>query len=104
MDPWKFLLRLWALLTLVSLAVDGACVWIDAHGGTVPPLEAWGVNHVTLFLWSVPAPFVLAILLPILGVCLGLIGRMARLSVPRRPLLTAQTRRRHGAAARRDAA
>ena len=104
MDIWKYLLRLWALLTLVSLAIDGVCVWIDAHGGAVPLLDGWGVNYVTLFLWSAPAPFVSAILLPILGAGLGIVRWIVRTGPPRRAVLIEQTHRHRHAAARRDAA
>jgi len=67
MGIWTILLRLWATLSLVSLAIDGACLWIDAHGRAEPLLEAYGINHISLFLWSAPAPFVAAILLPFIG-------------------------------------
>ena len=32
MEVWKVVLRLWALLSLLSLAIDGACLWLDQNG------------------------------------------------------------------------
>lgn len=102
----KLLLGLWAVLSLVSLAIDSACVWIDAHGSVQPLLDAWGVNYITLFLWSAPVPFVLAILLSILGAVYGVAGWIAQLGDRHRcTVLIEQTPHdQSGAAARRDAA
>src|SRR5690348_2479323 len=111
MEIWKVVLRLWALLSLLSLAIAGACVWIDANGRAQAILDSYGINHVTLFLWSAPAPFVLAILMPILGVFLSFIGWSVgaphRAPAPRRrkQSRTAAIRpARPAAAARRDGA
>ncbi len=68
MGPWNILLRLWAILSVSSLAIDGGCLWLDRHGAVAAGLlESYDVNHVTIFLWSAPAPFVLAVFLLPLG-------------------------------------
>jgi hypothetical protein len=74
MDVWKVMLRLWALLSLLSLAIDGICIWLDLSGRSAALLQElydyYHVSHVTVFLFSAPAPFVLAIVMPILGLIL----------------------------------
>lgn len=88
MDVWKVVLRLWALLSLLSLAIDGFCIWLDSNG-TVAPLrdayDTYHVSHVTLFLFSAPAPFVLAIVMPILGAFLVFIRWSLGISKPAAP-------------------
>ncbi len=71
MEVWKVVLRLWALLSFLSLAIAGACIWLDLHGrATTLLLDTYEVSHVTVFLFTAPGPFFLAILMPILGVFL----------------------------------
>jgi hypothetical protein len=71
MEIWKIVLRLWALLSVLSLAIDGACILLDMNGRATSLLfDTYQVSHVTVFLFSAPAPFVLAVLMPVLGVFL----------------------------------
>src|SRR5262249_54308285 len=76
----------WALLSLLSLAIDAACIWLDFNGRIVAPLrdlyETYHVSHVTVFLFSAPAPFILAILMPLLGALIILIRWSVGISAP----------------------
>jgi hypothetical protein len=112
MEVWKVVLRLWAFLSLLSLAIDAACIWLDFMG-TVAPLrdiyDTYHVSHVTVFLFSAPAPFVLAIVMPILGAFLIFIrwsvGISAPAARPRKETRTAAVARpSHAVARQNDAA
>ena len=88
MDVWKVMLRLWALLSLLSLAIDGICIWLDLSGRSAALLQElydyYHVSHVTVFLFSAPAPFVLAIVMPLLGVLLVFIRWSVGIEAPHR--------------------
>ena len=113
MEVWKVVLRLWALLSLLSLAIDAACIWLD-FAGTVAPLrdiyDTYHVSHVTVFLFSAPAPFVLAIVMPILGGFLIFIRWSVGISAPpdahprKKPRTAAIARPSHAVARQNDAA
>jgi H+/Cl- antiporter ClcA len=117
MDVWKVVLRLWALLSLLSLVIDAICIGLDLNGRAAAPLhdlyETYRVSHVTVFLFSAPAPFVLAVIMPLLGVLLIFIRWSVGIEAPgARPRKTPQIaatierkrRGRSGVAARRNAA
>ncbi len=88
MDVWKVVLRLWALLSVLSLAIDALCIGLDLNGRAAAPLqdifETYHVSHVTVFLFSAPAPFVLAIVMPLLGVLLVFIRWSVGIEAPHR--------------------
>ena len=117
MDVWKVVLRLWALLSLLSLAIDAICIGLDLNGRAAAPLQdlydTYHVSHVTVFLFSAPAPFVLAILMPLLGVLLIFIRWSVGIEAPDPPprktprtvaTIERKRRGRSGVAARRNAA
>jgi hypothetical protein len=110
MEVWKVVLRLWALLSILSLAIGGACIVLDLNGrATTLLFETYRVSHVTVFMFSAAAPFVLAILMPLLGVVLVFlrwsVGIGAPQAQPRKaPRPPAITPASHAATARRDAA
>lgn len=62
----KSLIRVWVVLSLISILIDVACFWLVQH--TSAPLPGnYTFNYITIFLVSAPAPFGLALLLTILG-------------------------------------
>jgi H+/Cl- antiporter ClcA len=86
MEVWKVVLRLWALLSFLSLAIAGACIWLDLHGrATTLLFDTYEVSHVTVFLFTASAPFFLAILMPILGVFLIFIRWCVGIDEPHAP-------------------
>ena len=112
MEVWKVVLRLWAFLSLLSLVIDAACIWLDFKG-TIAPLrdiyDTYHVSHVTVFLFSAPAPFVLAIVMPILGGFLIFIRWSIGISAPdaharKGPRTAAIARPSHAVARQNDAA
>jgi hypothetical protein len=87
MEVWKVVLRLWALLSLLSLAIAGACIWLDSvAGGPLHNLyDTYHVSHVTIFMFAAAAPFVLAVVMPILGVFLVFIRWSVGIGAPQEP-------------------
>ena len=113
MDVWKVVIRLWALLSLLALAIAGACVLLDLNGTAAALLndayDTYHVSHITVFLFAAAAPFVLAVVMPILGVFLVFLRWSVGISPPdahprKEPLAPAVTRRPRGAVLRKDAA
>jgi hypothetical protein len=84
MEVWKVVLRLWALLSLLSWAIAGACIWLDgiAAGSLHNLYDTYHVSHVTIFMFAVAAPFVLAVVMPILGVFLVFIRWSVGIGAP----------------------
>jgi hypothetical protein len=110
MEVCKVVLRLWALLSILSLAIAGACILLDVNGrATTLLFDTYRVSHVTVFMVSAAAPFALAVLMPILGVVLVFlrwsVGIAAPPAQPRpAPRPAAITPASRAATARRDAA
>lgn len=103
MDVWKVVLRLWALLSLLSLAIDAICIGLDLNGRAAAPLQdlydTYHVSHVTVFLFSAPAPFVLAVVMPLLGVLLIFLRWSVGIEAPPPRARNARPRREPRAAA-----
>ena len=68
----KSLFRIWVALTVVSIGVDAASLWLGQHARAMLP-GANDYNYITIFLVSAPAPIALAVLLTVLGLLLGLV-------------------------------
>jgi hypothetical protein len=68
----KSLIRIWLVLSLISILVDVACFWLVQHTPVQVPGE-YAFNYITVFLVSAPAPFVLAVVLTLLGGLLALL-------------------------------
>lgn len=80
----KNLARSWAVLSLISIAVDVAC-YFSAQASPAPLPSRPGINYVMIFLFSAPAPFLLAVLAVVLGSIAAMIRWLARhLRPPRR--------------------
>ncbi len=73
----KNFVRLWAVLSVASFFVDAACFWLNRHSPAAGP-GASGLNYITMFLISAPAPIYLAAVLTILGSLLALARWTAR--------------------------
>jgi hypothetical protein len=74
----KNLARGWAVLSLISIAIDIAC-YVLAQTSPVPLPNRPGINYEMIFLASAPAPFVLAFLAAALGSIAALLRWLARL-------------------------
>ncbi len=95
MEIWKIVLRLWAWLSILSLAIAGACIALDLNGRATSLLfDTYQVSHVTVFMFSAAAPFVLAIVMPILGVILVFLRWSVGISAPEAPPRKAPRSRR----------
>jgi len=68
----NLLVILWLIMSLVSLAVDGACFWLIQNGPAPLPGDS-ALNYIAIFLVSAPAPFILAILVVALSLVLGIL-------------------------------
>lgn len=65
MSIHKSLVRVWLVLSLISILIDVACFWLVQH--TPAPLPgSYTFNYITIFFVSAPAPIVFAILLTML--------------------------------------
>lgn len=62
----KSLIRVWLVLSLISLLIDVTCFWLVQYTPVQLPGN-YTFNYMTIFLVSAPAPFILAILLTLLG-------------------------------------
>lgn len=71
----KSLIRIWMVLSLISLLIDGACFWLAQHTTAALPGNHT-LNYITIFLVSASAPFGLAVLLAILGGVLALLRQI----------------------------
>jgi hypothetical protein len=81
----KNLARIWAVLSLISIAIDVACYAL-AQTSPMPLPNRPGVNYEMIFLVSAPAPFVLAFVAMVLGSVAALLRWLARLlRQPHRP-------------------
>ncbi len=66
----KSLTRFWVVVSLISVAVDAVCFWQSQH--SVAPLPgSYTYNYIMIFFVSAPVPFVLAIVLTVLGFVLA---------------------------------
>jgi hypothetical protein len=73
----KCLFRIWVKLSLVSLLVDVACYWLVEHTPAAVP-GSKDPNYLMIFTASVPAPFILAIVLTLVGLSLKLSWALLR--------------------------
>lgn len=80
MDICKILVQLWAALSLVSLAIDAACLWLDQHAAMLS-LGTYGINLTTVFMASAPMPIILAVVLPVLGALFAALHRLGGIAI-----------------------
>jgi hypothetical protein len=73
----KCLFLIWVKLSLLSLLVDVACYWLVEHTPAAVP-GSRDPNYLMMFTASVPAPFVLAIVLTLVGLFLKLSWALLR--------------------------
>lgn len=68
----KSLVRVWLVLSLISVLIDVACFWLVQDTPARLP-GSYTFNYITIFLVSAPVPIVLAILLTMLGAALAML-------------------------------